>query len=213
MKNAQFRDEFLTYFGQQLATTFSTENVLARMQERYQILDPLLDDQFAKWGPVAQRITSRAMKVMIQYAQQRPTKMHPVLQRQGRFRLEDQHDRRAASALFRRRDRQNPERRLREEGTMQKRNQLPARHELKYFIHPAEVEALRNRLRPAMTLDSHCVGGRPYVIRSLYFDDIDDSAYYDKEAGVIQPRQVPHPHLPPFRSGDLSSNASASWAI
>ena len=67
---------------------------------------------------------------------------------------------------------------------MQKRNQLPARHELKYFIHPAEVEALRNRLRPAMTLDSHCVGGRPYVIRSLYFDDIDDSAYYDKEAGV-----------------------------
>lgn len=67
----------------------------------------------------------------------------------------------------------------------QKRNGLPARHELKYFINPAEVEALRARLRPALELDSHCVGGRPYVIRSLYFDDIDNSAFDDKQAGVM----------------------------
>ncbi len=66
-----------------------------------------------------------------------------------------------------------------------KRTKLPARHELKYFINPAELEALRARLRPVLTLDKHCVGGRPYVIRSLYFDDIDDSAYYDKVAGVM----------------------------
>ena len=68
---------------------------------------------------------------------------------------------------------------------MQKRNQLPARHELKYFIHPAEVEALRARLRPVLKMDSHCRGGKPYVIRSLYFDDIEDSAYFDKQAGVM----------------------------
>ena len=68
---------------------------------------------------------------------------------------------------------------------MQKRNQLPARHELKYFIHPAEVEALRARLRPVLKMDSHCRGGKPYVIRSLYFDDIFDSAYFDKQAGVM----------------------------
>lgn len=68
---------------------------------------------------------------------------------------------------------------------MQKRNQLPARHELKYFIHPAEVEALRARLRPVMKMDSHCRGGKPYVIRSLYFDDIFDSAYFDKQSGVM----------------------------
>lgn len=67
----------------------------------------------------------------------------------------------------------------------QKRARLPARHELKYFIEPAEVEALRARLRPALRLDSHCRGGRPYVIRSLYFDDIDDSAYYEKTSGVM----------------------------
>ena len=67
----------------------------------------------------------------------------------------------------------------------QKRNGLPARHELKYFINPAELEALRARLRGALAMDEHCVGGRPYVIRSLYFDDIDDSAFYDKQAGVM----------------------------
>ena len=66
-----------------------------------------------------------------------------------------------------------------------KRNALPARHELKYFINPAELEALRQRLRGALTMDEHCVGGRPYVIRSLYFDDIEDSAFYDKQAGVM----------------------------
>ena len=67
----------------------------------------------------------------------------------------------------------------------QKRVSLPARHELKYFINPAEVEVLRNRLRPVLNLDSHCIGGRPYVIRSLYFDDIAESAFVDKQAGVM----------------------------
>ena len=66
-----------------------------------------------------------------------------------------------------------------------KREKLPARHELKYFIHPAEVEALRLQLRKGLKLDSHCYDGRPYAIRSLYFDDIDDSAYFDKVGGVM----------------------------
>ena len=67
----------------------------------------------------------------------------------------------------------------------QKRNGLPARHELKYFINPAELEMLRHRLRPVLSMDSHCVNGRPYIIRSLYFDDIDESAWYDKQSGVM----------------------------
>ena len=66
----------------------------------------------------------------------------------------------------------------------QKRNGLPARHELKYFINPAELEALRARLRPVLQMDSHCVGGRPYVIRSLYFDTIYDQDYFEKAAGT-----------------------------
>ena len=66
-----------------------------------------------------------------------------------------------------------------------KRTALPARHELKYFIHPAEMKALGARLQPVLRLDPHCRNGRPYVLRSLYFDDVDDSAYRDKAAGLM----------------------------
>ena len=65
------------------------------------------------------------------------------------------------------------------------RARLPARHELKYYINPAELEALRRRLERVMRLDSHCRGGRAYNVRSLYFDDAFDSAYYDKIDGVM----------------------------
>lgn len=68
----------------------------------------------------------------------------------------------------------------------EKRSALPARHELKYFIDRAELAALRARLRPVLTLDGHCAGGRPYAIRSLYFDDVYDSAYMDKINGVME---------------------------
>ena len=65
-----------------------------------------------------------------------------------------------------------------------KRQSLPARHELKYYINQAEIAALRMRLFPVMELDPHCRKG-PYAIRSLYFDDAYDSAYYDKIGGVM----------------------------
>ena len=67
----------------------------------------------------------------------------------------------------------------------EKRTKLPARHELKYFINPAELDVLRKRLRPVLKLDPHCKDGKPYIIRSLYFDDINDRAYYDKQSGVM----------------------------
>lgn len=67
----------------------------------------------------------------------------------------------------------------------EKRVSLPARHELKYLINAGELEMLRWRLRPVLRMDAHCKNGEPYVIRSLYFDDIDDSAYYDKIAGSM----------------------------
>lgn len=66
-----------------------------------------------------------------------------------------------------------------------KRTSLPARHELKYFINPAELEVLRQRLQSVMQLDRHCPNGHAYAIRSLYLDDFEDSAYGDKVAGVM----------------------------
>lgn len=65
-----------------------------------------------------------------------------------------------------------------------KRQALPARHELKYFINPAELDVLRARLSPVLKLDPHCARG-PYMIRSLYFDDAFDTALRDKENGVM----------------------------
>jgi hypothetical protein len=65
-----------------------------------------------------------------------------------------------------------------------KRQALPARHELKYFVNPAELDVLRKRLSPVLRLDPHCKSG-PYMIRSLYFDDAFDAALRDKENGVM----------------------------
>lgn len=65
-----------------------------------------------------------------------------------------------------------------------KRQALPARHELKYFVNPTELDVLRKRLSPVLRLDPHCQWG-PYKIRSLYFDDAFDTALRDKECGVM----------------------------
>ena len=57
---------------------------------------------------------------------------------------------------------------------------IPLRHELKYLITPAELTVLRSALAPMMQLDQ----GHEYLIRSLYFDTINDDALEEKIAGV-----------------------------
>ncbi len=71
MKNDRFRDEFLTYFGEKLATDFSTENILAMFEARYQELLPELPAQVARWGGTMSAYQS-AMNDMIKYVKQRP---------------------------------------------------------------------------------------------------------------------------------------------
>ncbi len=58
------------------------------------------------------------------------------------------------------------------------------RHENKYIISLAAAEELRARLRAILRPDPHAGETGSYFIRSLYFDDIDCSAYHDKLAGV-----------------------------
>ena len=74
MQNPRFKDEFLTYMGEQMATTFSTKNVLARIEERYEILRPLLTDQLARWN-LSPNQFNVAMNVFINYAKDRPLKL------------------------------------------------------------------------------------------------------------------------------------------
>ena len=70
MKNPTFREAFLTYIGEKLATDFSTENVLRRFQERYARLEPMLEQYREKWG-----YKLSGMSKVVSYAQERPAKL------------------------------------------------------------------------------------------------------------------------------------------
>lgn len=58
------------------------------------------------------------------------------------------------------------------------------RHEYKYLISKADAELLKRRLPYVMERDPHAGETGQYTIRSLYFDDFSNTAYYDKVDGV-----------------------------
>ncbi|MBR5751313.1 MAG: polyphosphate polymerase domain-containing protein [Clostridia bacterium] len=66
----------------------------------------------------------------------------------------------------------------------EKITRLPERHEKKYWINPKDMAVLRSRLSRVLSRDSHADKDGNYFIRSLYFDDAFNSAYYDKMDGV-----------------------------
>ena len=74
MKNDTIRDRFLTYFGQQLATTFSSESVMAKIRERYELIDGLLPDYLQKLG-VTEAQYAKQLKKFASYAETRPAKI------------------------------------------------------------------------------------------------------------------------------------------
>ena len=57
------------------------------------------------------------------------------------------------------------------------------RHELKFIINEGTYLMLRARLAPLMTVDSHGLNGE-YRVTSLYFDDVYNSAYWQKVNGI-----------------------------
>jgi hypothetical protein len=62
------------------------------------------------------------------------------------------------------------------------------RHELKYEIDPFEYQVLQKKLCTLLKPDPHMIsnGHRHYNVRSLYFDDLYNTALSDKEAGVYR---------------------------
>ncbi len=58
------------------------------------------------------------------------------------------------------------------------------RHELKFLINYGDKAALTCRMEPLFKLDPHATSGG-YCIRSLYFDDYWNTAYEEKDAGVL----------------------------
>ena len=57
------------------------------------------------------------------------------------------------------------------------------RQELKYAISEYEYACLRPRLAAAMTLDGNAATAGEYRITSLYFDNQQNDAFYEKESG------------------------------
>ena len=58
------------------------------------------------------------------------------------------------------------------------------RHEFKYLIPSAHIPVLLYRIHGLMGLDPHVGEDGRYQIRSLYFDDHDNSCFYDNENGT-----------------------------
>jgi SPX domain protein involved in polyphosphate accumulation len=60
------------------------------------------------------------------------------------------------------------------------------RHEFKYVVPYGDSLKLRTKLDDLLELDR----GGPYVVRSLYFDSVDDDDYYDKQGGEINRKKI-----------------------
>jgi len=58
------------------------------------------------------------------------------------------------------------------------------RHEYKFLISRADAELLKLRLPHIMERDPHAGETGSYTIRSLYFDDVNAAAYYEKTDGI-----------------------------
>lgn len=58
------------------------------------------------------------------------------------------------------------------------------RNEYKYLLSDTDALVLRNRIQNLIPLDSHSGNDGYYLIRSLYFDDQQNSCYYQGEDGV-----------------------------
>lgn len=59
------------------------------------------------------------------------------------------------------------------------------RHELKYIINHADYTLIRLRLLALMKRDRYAGPDGLYNVRSLYFDDLQNSAYNDKYFGLL----------------------------
>jgi len=63
------------------------------------------------------------------------------------------------------------------------------RHEVKHIINRSDAIAIRNNMTAVASSDSHVQDDGTYLIRSLYFDDLNDTALWEKLDGVNERRK------------------------
>lgn len=71
---------------------------------------------------------------------------------------------------------------------MIQQDELQYRNELKYICSESELAIVENQIKPFCQLDPHVASGRAYEIRSVYFDDSENSCFYENEDGT-DPRE------------------------
>lgn len=71
---------------------------------------------------------------------------------------------------------------------MENEKKIPWRHEIKYVCSETQIPVIQNKVSVVCDVDEHADTESRYYVRSLYFDDYNDSAYYENEMGV-DPRQ------------------------
>jgi hypothetical protein len=59
------------------------------------------------------------------------------------------------------------------------------RHEFKYYINYFQYELLYRRLKHVLKRDTHTNEAGEYHIRSLYFEDMKNTALYEKQSGTL----------------------------
>ncbi len=74
MKNDTFRDQFLTYLGQQMATEWTTEKVLDKFHTRYDLLMTEMPRHAERWGLSRDQFDSHIER-LINYTRTRPGRL------------------------------------------------------------------------------------------------------------------------------------------
>lgn len=65
---------------------------------------------------------------------------------------------------------------------------LKYRHELKYIVSAQQIAVLRSRIRYLMEMDEHAGKDGKYTVRSAYFDNYQNTCFYENENGT-SPRE------------------------
>ena len=74
MKNARFVDQFLTFLGEKMATTYSADNIKRMTEEFYNTIAPLMPEHYARWDFTQEKHESE-IRAFLRYAEQRPYRM------------------------------------------------------------------------------------------------------------------------------------------
>ncbi len=74
MKNSRFRDQFLTFLGEKMATTYSADSIKKMAEEFYNAIAPLMPEHYERWNFTESKHKSE-IRAFLRYAEQRPMRM------------------------------------------------------------------------------------------------------------------------------------------